>query len=249
MKRTREQHSATLAGREVRYTVAVSPTVAKARVRVGPGGVEVVVPRTAHATRAAEFLTEHAEWVVAQVDRAARLANIRRPPTTPEPGTVLIGGLRVPVNVVTDETRRRYALVERTDDGLTVRVPRARQADAAACLERWLRREARRVIERRVEVWAKALKRTPQRVYIRGQRTKWGNCSKLRNLSFNWRLVMAPQETLDAIVIHELAHLIEPTHEPRFWLLVRSHCPGYDARTRWLTAHQDELFAPPPSVG
>ncbi len=65
-------------------------------------------------------------------------------------------------------------------------------------------------------IWSKALKRKPNRVYVRGQRTKWGNCSKLRNLSFNWRLVMAPDEVLDAIVIHELAHLIEPNHETKF---------------------------------
>jgi predicted metal-dependent hydrolase len=88
------------------------------------------------------------------------------------------------------------------------------------------------------------MKRTPNRVYIRGQRTKWGNCSNRRNLSFNWRLVMAPQDSLDAIVIHELAHLIEPTHEVRFWLLVRSHCPDYDRNVRWLTVNRAALFAP-----
>ena len=122
-------------------------------------------------------------------------------------------------------------------------VPKRGKATAGAAVERWLRREARRMIEGRVAVWSRALRRAPERVYIRGQRTKWGNCSKLRNLSFNWRLVMAPQDTLDAIVIHELAHLVEPTHGTRFWLLVRSHCPDYDTRVRWLATHEPLLFA------
>lgn len=250
MKRTpREQRTATLAGREVRYVVTTSPTAKKTRVRVGPGGVEVVVPRTAHTNRAAEFLTEQADWVVTQLDRIVNLTNIRRPAAATEPGMILLGGQRVPVQVVSDDTDRRYPLINRTDTGLIVRVPRAGKVNTGASLERWLRREARRVIELRVEVWARALKRKPNRIYIRGQRTKWGNCSKLRNLSFNWRLVMAPQDTLDAIAIHELAHLTEPTHEARFWLLVRSHCPDYDARVRWLATHQEALFALAPLTG
>jgi predicted metal-dependent hydrolase len=240
-RRKTEQLTATLAGREVAYRVTTSPKAAKARIRVGPGGVEVIVPRSAASDRAAELLAEQSAWVLRQLERVESLGDIRRPLAAPEPGTVLLSGERVPVRIVAATCRR--CVVVRNGDGLTVTVPKRGKADAAKAVERWLRREARRVIEARVAVWSKALKRTPNAIYIRGQRTKWGNCSKLRNLSFNWRLVMAPQDTLDAIVIHELAHLIEPTHEARFWLLVRSHCPDYDARVRWLTTNQTALFA------
>lgn len=237
-----EQRKATLAGREVGYSVKVSPQAKKARIRVGPGGVEVVVPRS-QPERAAEFLAEQADWVVRQLDRIESVASIRRPRTESEPGTVLLDGERVPVRFTTVDTGRRYAVVRRDERGLTVNVPKSVKVDATKAVENWLRRQARSVVEARVAVWSKALKRTPNRVYIRGQRTKWGNCSKLRNLSFNWRLVMAPERTLDAIVIHELAHLVEPTHETRFWLLVRSHCPDYDARVRWLADNQAAIFA------
>lgn len=241
-RRKAEQRTATLSGREVGYAVIVSPKATKARIRVGPGGVEVLVPRSATRGRAAEFLDEQAEWVLRQLERVESMGAILRKPAEPESGTILLGGERVLVRIVTADTGRRFALVGRDDTGLSVNVPKRGKVDAPKAVERWLRREARRVIEARVAVWSKALKRTPNRIYIRAQRTKWGNCSRLRNLSFNWRLVMAPLDTLDAIVIHELAHLIEPTHEARFWLLVRSHCPDYEARVRWLTTNQSALF-------
>jgi predicted metal-dependent hydrolase len=81
------------------------------------------------------------------------------------------------------------------------------------------------------------------RMYLRSQRTKWGNCSPLRNLSFNGRLVMAPPSVLDYIVVHELAHLRESAHSARFWLVVQSYGPDCAMSRRWLTSHQDELLA------
>jgi len=53
---------------------------------------------------------------------------------------------------------------------------------------------------------------------------------------------MAPPDTLDAVVIHELLHLREPTHGPKFWLLIATHCPNYHDRMRWLSEHEAELF-------
>jgi YgjP-like, metallopeptidase domain len=63
------------------------------------------------------------------------------------------------------------------------------------------------------------------RIYVMGQRTKWGNCSALRNLSFNWRLVMAPDFVLRYIATHEMVHLAVPNHSRKFWLTVQSLCP------------------------
>lgn len=247
MRRKAEQRTVNLSGREVGYAVTVSPKATKARIRVGPGGVEVIVPRSATRGRAANFLSEQSAWVLRQLDRVEAMGAIRRAPAEPEAGTILLGGARVLVRIVTADTSRRFALVGRDDTGLTVRVPKRGKVNASKSVEHWLRREARRVIEARVAVWSKALNRVPNRIYIRAQRTKWGNCSRLRNLSFNWRLVMAPLDTLDAIVIHEIAHLIEPTHEARFWLLVRSHCSSYDDRVRWLATNREALFAAVPA--
>jgi predicted metal-dependent hydrolase len=72
---------------------------------------------------------------------------------------------------------------------------------------------------------------------VRAQRTRWGSCSRRGGLSFNWRLVQAPPEVLDYVVVHELAHIVHPNHSTAFWMLVHAHCPDYPAHKRWLRRH------------
>jgi predicted metal-dependent hydrolase len=129
------------------------------------------------------------------------------------------------------------------DNRIVVRVPANHAVDVGAALGAWLRRQARADIAKRLPVRAKEMRQRPGRVYVMGQRTKWGGCSRRRNLSFNWRLVMAPPEVLDYIVVHELGHLAEPYHSTKFWLIVRSYCGDYDRHRRWLRDHEETLMS------
>ena len=79
------------------------------------------------------------------------------------------------------------------------------------------------------------------RVTVRDQRSRWGSCSAKHNLNFNWKLIMAPPQCLDYVVIHELCHLHEFNHSPRFWRLVESRMPDYAAWKKWLKVHGEEL--------
>jgi predicted metal-dependent hydrolase len=80
-------------------------------------------------------------------------------------------------------------------------------------------------------------------IAIRDQRTRWGSCSSRGMLSFNWRLVLAPLEVAEYVVVHELCHLREPNHSPRFWQLVAAARPSYREQRRWLADHGWELQA------
>jgi predicted metal-dependent hydrolase len=82
-----------------------------------------------------------------------------------------------------------------------------------------------------------------ERIEIRDQRSRWGSCSTRGTLSFNWRLVLAPLEVLDYVVVHELCHLREQNHSRRFWKLVESRRPGWRAQRDWLNEHGPELLA------
>lgn len=79
------------------------------------------------------------------------------------------------------------------------------------------------------------------RITIRDQKTRWGSCSAKGTLSFNWRLMLAPPEILDYVVIHELCHLTYMDHSAAFWRKVESVCPGYRTARRWLKDHGHEL--------
>jgi predicted metal-dependent hydrolase len=233
------------AGR-VGYAVKYTTGARRARIRVGPAGVVVVLPRKAPEARAEELLREHAEWVRGQLRFVQRAGSLRHPASSYP--TLLLRGERLRVRVVTDEGLSRHVRVARAGEELLVRTPRAGGRPDRA-VESWLRREARADIGARMAERSCEMRCRPNRLFVMGQRTKWGNCSARRNISVNWRLVMAPPAALDYIVVHELAHLIEPYHSPRFWLVVMSHCADYQSHRAWLKAHGHRLLRASTTLG
>src|SRR5438874_5433775 len=111
--------------------------------------------------------------------------------------------------------------------------PRLR-LDARYISETEGRRAARELVAMLIEEEAPALGVEVKRVQIRDQRSRWGSCSTLGNLSFNWRLVLAPFEVLDYVVVHELCHLREPNHSRKFWKLVEARRPDFQVHRDWL---------------
>jgi predicted metal-dependent hydrolase len=97
-------------------------------------------------------------------------------------------------------------------------------------------------IRSRVNHYAPQIGVQPGRITIRDQKSRWGSCSSKGNLNFNWKLIMAPECVLDYVVIHELCHLIEFNHSPRFWQCVYAQMPDYEAWKKWLKLHTDDLY-------
>jgi predicted metal-dependent hydrolase len=105
------------------------------------------------------------------------------------------------------------------------------------------RRAARELVTMLADEEAQELGVAFKRIEIRDQRTRWGSCSTRGTLSFNWRLVLAPYDVLDYVVVHELCHILEPNHSRRFWKLVETRRPGWRAHREWLHQHGPELLA------
>jgi predicted metal-dependent hydrolase len=105
------------------------------------------------------------------------------------------------------------------------------------------RRAARELVTMLAEDEAEVLGVSYRRIEIRDQRTRWGSCSPRGTLSFNWRLALAPLEVLDYVVVHELCHLREANHSPRFWRLVSERRPAWREQRAWLREHGPELLA------
>jgi predicted metal-dependent hydrolase len=105
------------------------------------------------------------------------------------------------------------------------------------------RREAHAHISLLAQSEAAALGVSYSRLTLRDQRTRWGSCSSKGALSFNWRLVLAPHDVLDYVVVHEVCHLAEHNHGPGFWRLVERRRPGYREPKQWLDEHGWEILA------
>ena len=123
---------------------------------------------------------------------------------------------------------------------LTLKEPRD-EAAVRAALKQALSRRALMRIRQRLDAYAPEIGVSFGRVAIRDQKTRWGSCSQKHNLNFNWKLIMAPQEALNYVVIHELCHLIEFNHSARFWSLVSRQMPEYEYWKKWLKEHGKEL--------
>ena len=106
-----------------------------------------------------------------------------------------------------------------------------------------LANRALEVIPPKVQSYAKLLGVSYGKITIRNQRTRWGSCSAKGNLNFNCLLMLAPEDVLDYVIVHELSHRIEMNHSKRFWNVVSGVMPDYKAKIKWLKEHGEELMA------
>lgn len=107
--------------------------------------------------------------------------------------------------------------------------------------EKWLRDVAKQYISRRINELAEKFGFEYNQLFIRDQRKKWGNCSKEKNISLNWRLIKAPLFVIDYLIIHELVHTLVMNHSHKFWTLLRSYYPDYKDAVNWLDKYGNSL--------
>lgn len=228
----RAAQSVTLDGRRVGYTIRVSLKAKRLRISVTPGdGLVVVTPRGFDLSLLPGLLKTKESWILRHLEEADR-SRVRQNPLVLENGAQLPyrgGLLTLQVAFAT-----RDVAAGRRDGILRVRLPVFSAETLRQVVEAWYRAEARRVITERVTALAARFGVAYGRIYIKNQKARWGSCSSRRNLNFNWRLIMAPPEIMDYILIHELTHLEQMNHSAQFWQLVAARCPDYRRCEAWL---------------
>ena len=113
-------------------------------------------------------------------------------------------------------------------------LPESKREEAAEILRTWYIQKAKEKIAPRVKRFADNLGVNYANVKISNMKYRWGSCTTKNNLNFNWRLIKAPLPVIDYIIVHELAHLIEPNHTPRFWNIIKVQIPKYRQAKEWL---------------
>jgi predicted metal-dependent hydrolase len=238
--RATSQHQIRLGGRQIDYRVIHSPGAQRLRVRVGPNGVDVVKPKARSIDEIIPFLDRNADWLMRQIELAEKLASVRRREQL-RVGEILYRGEPTTIRIETAAKPASRCTVHFIEGSIVIRRGRTWPTQVARTLELWLRRQARNEIERQLSAVTARLREKPHRIYIMGQRTKWGNCSSKRNLSFNWRLILAPDFVLRYLITHEAVHLAIPDHSAKFWLTVQSLCRETERAKQWLSANGQRL--------
>lgn len=232
-----------LGARTVEVRVRESPTATTTRILLGAQRpLEIIVPAGTVDEEIDAALRERRTWITEKLTAAD--AERARPHALglAHAGTAWLHGTLLVVEV----SYAARGSARHTDGRVAVAGPDV--ACRTQALVRWYRRTAKAALSQTAAVEADRLGLTVATVAVRDQRTRWGSCSATGNLSFNWRLVIAPEAVLRYVVVHELCHLLVPNHSKAFWRQLEAAAPGWQKQASWLAEHGAELRAYSPAA-
>jgi predicted metal-dependent hydrolase len=195
--------------------------------------VVLTMPPRGSVREAKEFAQKHGGWIAARLKRlpeAAPFAHGVEVPLRGEPHRIVHRrGERGTVWTETDGSGQRLLCVAGEPPHVDRRI------------SDFLKREAQRDLDAASRGYAAQLGVSIKRICVRDQSSRWGSCSNTGVLSFSWRLILAPPFVLDYLAAHEVSHLVELNHSPRFWRLVKRLYPQLERAKVWLDANGTDL--------
>lgn len=197
--------------------------------------VIVTMPPQCDLDAAGSFLNRHIDWV------RERLCSVPVPISLTHDELIPLRGDLHRINVLGRHIRGQVVVARALADGGKVLDVSGEAETSARRLTDWLHGQAMHDLEQRVGWHAGRLGVRPKRITVRDQTSRWGSCSTTGVLSFSWRLVLAPPIVLDYVAAHEVAHLAEMNHGPRFWSLVRQTMPELEVAKAWLKVYGADL--------
>ena len=201
------------------------------------GNVVVTLPRGASKESLALALEKHRAWIEAKVaERQAAWGRLKA-------GEAYFLGQPFRLTAVPG-ARGAVSL-----NGDEIRVPQSDPGDLWFRLQLWYREQALGLLQERVSAFGAQMGLKPGPVVLKGWKRRWGECHPDGTLKFNWRLIMCPPAVIDYVVVHELAHLKVPGHNPRFWGQVAKVLPDYAVRRGWLNREGAPFLLWRPELG
>jgi hypothetical protein len=219
-----------LAGSAIKIDIRTSKRARRLRLVSGINGVEAIVPPNYRAEELESFVSAKRDWIIKTSRYYSRL---KERCGEIEPGVIYFLGSKYRFHVVKD--RQRSAVVSDAMKVITFHVTDRRRYKLE--MQKWYKEQTGMIIAERLPVLAPRLNLRYNKVLIKSQRSRWASCSKKGNLNFNLLLAAAPPEVIDYVIIHEIMHLVELDHSPRFWQLVKEADPEYKKHKDWLASY------------
>ncbi|MFZ2100738.1 MAG: M48 family metallopeptidase [Oricola sp.] len=224
-----------VAGRTLPLRVAENPRARRLTLRIKPGakGLSVTTPVGISMLEVERFLYRHREWLEEKLGKLPE-----RPVVRP--------GIKIPIrgvnHEIVHEPGRGVTQAERSGDSARL-IVRGDRLHLPRRIADYLKKEAKAEIEALVVRHTTTIGRSAKSVRFKDTVSRWGSCSAEGNLSFSWRIMMAPKPVINYLVAHEVAHLVHMNHSRDFWALCEELCPDTDRCRAWLKKNGTALQA------
>ena len=202
------------------------------------GSLTVRAPLSASEGEIRAVVEKHQAWIRQTQQRVQAQALLHPLKTYTDGDLFWFLGQQYPLKLV-EGSRKLLEL----RDGV-FRLDRRALVEPQQTFREWYRRQAQELLPRQVAAYAARYGFSYRQVRITSARTRWGSCNSWGTISFPWRLVMAPPEVADYVIVHELVHTRHPNHSPAFWAQVAVHLPDYRQRAQWLKSQGAKLALP-----
>ena len=211
--------------------ILIRKEVKHARLRVSEDGkVRIIAPPSFTEEDITSLLIKKAKWIDKNVKYFEAMSKVEL-----QRNQLLLFGNRY--NYFYDSRFSQKVIINHEHRTITAK----RDLTDPKIQEKWYRIISKKHLTKRIEQLSKKLNFPYNKLYIRDERNKWGNCSNEKNISLNWKLIKAPEYVIDYIIIHELLHTVVMSHTNKFWTLLKSYYPGYKESIKWLEKYGNSL--------
>ena len=209
-----------------------------ASIQIGDDTIKVTVPKRLSNKSVDDLITEKSLWITKKIEARGQ---------TPPPKEWVNGEtftylgrnycLKLTANAETTKLRNGYLHVP---DQPHLEPP-DRQAAAKASLTDWYTQQATKKLKQKTGRYADLMDVQPNLIRVKNYKSRWGSCSPTGDISYNWKIIMAPHRVVDYVVVHELAHLLEHNRASDYWKHFENVFPDHRERRQWLKQNANTL--------
>jgi len=197
------------------------------------GNIELRIPTRTPEGEVDALVQSKWNWIIEKSDEMKEKTKGFREKDYKDKETLLLLGENIPVTIEVDISLKKPIACFK-EDHIQVTTPNQDQALIQKALTRFYKKKCKEIIEKRIAYYQPNFKVKPRSIRISSNKKSWGTCNNLKELTFNWKLAMAPLQVVDYVVVHEMCHMIHLNHDRSFWRLVGKYMPDYETCQAWL---------------
>lgn len=197
------------------------------------GNVEIKVPRDTSDQVLEEMVMARWPLILKKQTEMRQKANGYQQKDYVAGETFLYLGKSYPIVIEVDANISKE-VIKLHDEELVIRLKEQSDEKVIKLLKRFYRQKCKKLVEKRLQYYQSNFKVKPRGFTITDSAKTWGTCNSNREMTFNWKLVMAPMAVVDYVVVHEMCHMVHMNHDRSFWRLVGKHIPNYEEMQTWL---------------